>query len=353
MGDSAITDWRSMNDFALVEKNQTALGGVIQVEQQRAIQETQAAMIVAKRFPRDQNEAYTRIIKSCRRQTLAQNATYAYPKGGQMVTGPSIRLAEAIAQNWGNLQFGIRELSQDKGGSEVEAFAWDIETNTRQVKIFKVPHVRFTKKNGNKKLDDPREIYELVANQGARRLRACILGIIPGDIVEAAVNKCEETLRSGSETPIVDRIREMLIKFSDQGVTKEMIETRICHNSDTIIEQELISLGKIFNSLRDGMTRREEWFNSQDITKSADDINSKLSAVETTKKQEDTTTELDNAIIEDFNELWVNAKSECKLYAGEESGCEKTVNGYAKPTQEQMAKWVELSNEWIKNNAKA
>jgi len=50
------------------------------------------------------------------------------------------QLAEALAQAWGNMQFGVRELEQRKGESIIEAFAWDVETNTKQLKIFTVPH---------------------------------------------------------------------------------------------------------------------------------------------------------------------------------------------------------------------
>lgn len=235
-------------------------GEVANIESARAIQEVQASMIIAKKFPRDQMEAYTRIMKACERPSLAKDAMYAYPRGGQLITGPSIRLAEVLAQNWGNLNFGIRELSQENGWSEVEAFAWDIETNTKQIKTFKVPHIRYTKK-GTKNLTDPRDIYEHVANQGARRLRACILGVIPGDITEAAIQKCEQTLQGGDGKPIEDKIRGMLVKFKEIGVTKEMIEERIRHKVDTLIMPELIQLGKIYSSIRDGMAKRENFFN--------------------------------------------------------------------------------------------
>ena len=80
---------------------------------------------------------------------LAQSAVYSYARGGSSVTGPSIRLAEMLAQNWGNIQYGIRELSSENGESTVEAFAWDVETNTRQTKVFQVPHIRYTR-NGSK-----------------------------------------------------------------------------------------------------------------------------------------------------------------------------------------------------------
>ena len=137
---------------------------MVEVEQQRAISEVQGAIVLAKKFPRNQIECLDRILTACQRPGLAEQALYSYSKGGTEITGPSIRLAEAIAQNWSNLQFGIRELEQRNGESTVEAFAWDVETNVRQVKTFQVKHTRFTK-HGSYKLEDPREIYELTANQ--------------------------------------------------------------------------------------------------------------------------------------------------------------------------------------------
>ena len=147
----------------------------------REAQEVQAAVFMAKRFPRDENAAMSRIMRACERKGLAAKATYSYPKGGTNVTGPSIRLAEAIAQSWGNIQSGVVELSQQEGESTCMAYCWDIETNTRECKIFTVKH-QISTKNGMKVLTDPRDIYELVANQGARRKRACILNIIPSTV---------------------------------------------------------------------------------------------------------------------------------------------------------------------------
>lgn len=236
-------------------------GALVEIESARAIQEVQAAMIVAKKFRRNQNEAHTRIMKACERYSLADKATYAYPRGDITVKGPSIRLAEVIAQNWHNLHFGIRELSRSIGRSEAEAFAWDMETNTRQTKIFQVPHIRYSKKKGNVNLSDPRDIYENVANLGARRMRACILGLIPGDIVEDALAQCEKTVREGNKKkPLQDRIRIMLKSFSDIGVNQEMIEKRLDHATDTIIEDELIDLNNIGRSIMDNVSGREEWF---------------------------------------------------------------------------------------------
>lgn len=226
----------------------------------RQAQEVQAAMVIAKKFPRDEVESFNRILRACQRKRLAEGAMYEYPRGGTKVTGPSIRLAEAMAQNWGNIDFGILELEQKNGESQVMAYAWDLETNTRQTKVFSVPHMRGTKR-GNVPLTDPRDIYEMVANQGARRLRTCILGVIPGDVVDAAVEECQKTLVSGNTEPLIDRVRKGIKLFEDKfSVTKQMIEKYIGCKSEAFSENDMIRLNNIYRSLRDGMAKREDYF---------------------------------------------------------------------------------------------
>lgn len=225
----------------------------------RQAQEVQAAMVVAKRFPRDETASWARIMQSCQRKSLAERAMYEYPRGGENVTGPSIRLAEAMAQNWGNLDFGVVELEQKHGESTVMAYCWDLETNTRQTKIFTVPHIRQTRK-GAKVLTDPRDIYEMVANQGARRLRACILGIIPGDVVDAAVEQCNKTLQGGEE-PLVDRVRKMVSVFRDQmGVPQECLEQYIGCKAEAFTEQSIVRLRGVYNAIHEGRASREDYF---------------------------------------------------------------------------------------------
>ena len=156
-----------------------------------------------------------------------------------------------LAQNWGNIQYGIRELSSENGESTVEAFAWDVETNTRQTKVFQVPHIRYTR-NGSKKLTDPRDIYELVANNGARRLRACILGVIPGDVIDDAVNQCEKTIHASADTS-PEAVQKLVVAFEQFNVTKKDIEDYIQRRLDAITAANIVALRKIFTSLRDGM----------------------------------------------------------------------------------------------------
>lgn len=235
-------------------------GGMMEVAQSREAQEVQASMVIAKKFPRDEIVCQQRIKTACQRMQLAELAMYSYPRGGQTVTGPSIRLAEVLATSWGNIDFKISELEQKDGESVMMAVAWDLETNARSSRVFVVPHER--KANGQiKKLDDPRDIYEMTANQGARRLRACILAIIPIDVQEAAIAECEKTLKGDGKEPLKDRSARMVIAFKEEfNVPQESIEKRLGHRIDVISEQELVNLRKIFTSLRDNFAKRDDYF---------------------------------------------------------------------------------------------
>lgn len=239
------------------QPNSALAAGVIS----REASEVMGQVMMAKQFPRNIFQAEQRVMDTCKRPALAQVAMYRYPKGGTNVTGPSIRLAEAIAQNWGNLSYGIQELEQRNGESVAKAFCWDLETNVRQEKVFTVKHSIGLKGGKIKQLTDPRDVYEKVANDGARRLRACILGVIPGDIVDKAVQQCTDTLSGNSKGPLKDRVAKMLDGFKGTyRVTQEMIEAKFGYNADSFTEHDYVDLLNIANSLKDGMSKVEDWF---------------------------------------------------------------------------------------------
>lgn len=238
------------------------------VESQRAMQEVQAALVIAKKFPRNVRACIDRILNACTRPVLAEQAVYEFARGGQNITGPSIRLAETVAQHWGNLDFGFHELYRGTGEdgvtySEVRAFAWDMETNTRRQMQFRVRHWRDTK-SGGYKLNDERDIYELVANQAQRRVRACITAIVPGDVFEEAVNQCEATQRADAKND-KESVQKMLSAFEKLGVTRPQIETRIQRSIEAITPAQIVQLRKIHLSIKDSMSTTSDWFESAEI----------------------------------------------------------------------------------------
>lgn len=237
-------------------------GALVAIEQSRAVQEVQASLVIAKKFPRDLTKAFNSIIEACKRPSFAKIALYSYKRGGQTISDGSIRLAELMAQNFGNLDFGVRELEQEDGVSVCESFCFDKETNTRQTKTFHVQH-KFKANGAMKELTDNRDIYEYVANQGARRLRACIFGVIPFDFKEAAILQIRKTLANETASmPLVDKIREIVGIFKSHfQVTPEMLADYLGHKVEDCNVDEVVDLQGILNSLKDKATKREDWFN--------------------------------------------------------------------------------------------
>ena len=276
-----------VNEFKQVE---TPIEGtsLMASEAMKGVAEVQAAVMMAKRFPRDRFTAVNNILTDCARTGLAEGAVYAYPRGAQHVSGPSIRLAEAMARCWGNLDCGVRELSRDDDKSVCEAFAWDLETNTRFTRIFEVPHIRYSKEHGNRKMTDPRDIYEIIANNGARRLRACILEVIPGDVTENAVLKCKETLTKKGGKPLVDRIQAMIVSFAKFGISQEHIEKRLKHPAAVITEEELFELNSMGASIKDGIAKRGDFFDIFDSepTEKTSALKDKLATKKPTAKEQ-------------------------------------------------------------------
>ena len=224
--------------------------------------DTQARVFLAKNFPRDPIAASQRILNACQRIGLASAAIYTFQRGGSDISGPSIRLAEEIARQWGNIESGWKELKRDDKMATVLAYAWDQEVNTFKQIVFNVPLQRTKRRGGTRvteAITEERDVYELIANNAARRMRACLLALIPADVTESAVRQCQQTIVTQCEvTP--ERIAKMVEAFSEFGVTKDQIEKRIQRKLTAIAPAQFVKLIEIYNSIRDGISEPGDWF---------------------------------------------------------------------------------------------
>lgn len=204
------------------------------VEVSRAIAEVQAAVTVAKACPRDVAAAWAEMDQACRRLALANRAFYTVPNRG--TKKPSIHLAREMARIWGNNDCGVQELNRDdaRGVSEVLAFAWDQQANTRVRRQFLVPHQRMatdrqTKEKIRVDLFDLQDIYQMNQNIGARALRECIAAMLPAEFWQAAQERCSRTIEQGDGSPLPDRITAMVKVMGEMGVSVPQMEARLGH----------------------------------------------------------------------------------------------------------------------------
>jgi hypothetical protein len=182
------------------------------VEQARAVAEAQASVVVAQQAPRDLTRVWAQMREACSTRAVAERAFYSVPNRGN---GASVHLARELARIWGNLQYAVRELRRDDDAreSEIEAFAWDLQANTRVARTFQVPHMRM-KGRERQPLIDLSDIYANNQNTGARAVRECIFAVLPDAFVHEAQQICQQTLQgNGDGASAKDQIPAMVAAF--------------------------------------------------------------------------------------------------------------------------------------------
>lgn len=234
------------------------------IEQSRAIAEVQAAILVAQQCPRDMVGAWEQMKASCGRLSLASRAFYSVPNRG---TGPSVHLARELARIWGNIDYGVKELSRDDElfRSEVQAYAWDQQTNVRSSRSFIVPHARMAK-GERKALTDLGDIYLNNQNVGARAVRESIFTVLPADFVAEAQELCRATIQRGDGKPLPERVAAAVAVFGELGVTVAQLETRIGRKRGYWTPSDLADLTVLRSSLKRGELSIEEAFPTEPVT---------------------------------------------------------------------------------------
>lgn len=250
-----------------VQQPAAHIGQATAIELSRAEAEVKAAVFVAKQSPRNIEAAQADMRFVCRQFAVAEKAFFSYPKAKQIIKGPSIHLARELALIWGNMQHGTMELSRDValGQSEILAYAWDLERNSRSSQIFIAPHVMDTQK-GKKTLTDLRDIYENNSNLGARRLREAIFAVLPAWFVAEAVKLCQQTLDEGDGTPLEERIEEAVREYKAVGITLQQLEKKLGRPQVEWTDKDAGELQVLYQSVYRGEISRDEAFPPERIT---------------------------------------------------------------------------------------
>lgn len=228
-----------------------------------AMHEVQGAIIIARKFPRNEDAAYGKIIKSCERPAFAAVARYRFPRGGKIVEGLSIKAALELARAWGNIRYGLDILTEDDESRTIRGWAWDMESNVRTHFDDHFKKLVQRKVKGTSKTEwlvpDERDMRELNNRRGAICVRNAILNLIPPDFKFEAEETVKKTLRGDIAKDRGDHAKRIIRAFGTLNVSVEELELYLGHPVSHASDEEIANLRTIYQSIDDGNSAWAEY----------------------------------------------------------------------------------------------
>jgi hypothetical protein len=206
--------------------------------------------------------------RSCGSKALAERAFYSLPRAGGRVEGETVHLARELAGCWGNIDYGVRELRRDDeaGVSEMQAWAWDQETNVRSSRSFVVPHAIMAGKGADKKRKALTDLGDIANNNNsvaARAVRETIFTVLPTPFVVAAVDICNAVLRGEHPTnqqKPADAAEQVIAGFAGFGVTVGQLEAYVALPRSEWSPQTIGALRVLGGEIKRGEKRVDDEF---------------------------------------------------------------------------------------------
>lgn len=188
-------------------------------------------------------------------QEVAESCMYALPRGGKVIEGPSIRLAEIVLSAWGNLYVASRPFDVGDTHVTAQAVAFDVQKNSR---LAVEARRRITNKNGERFNDDMINVTMAAAQSIARR--NAIFGVVPraytDQVYQAAVK-----VAIGDAQTLIARRDKALAALIKMGATQERVLAAIKKPSvEDVGVGDLSVLFGYFNAIKDGQSTVDELF---------------------------------------------------------------------------------------------
>lgn len=231
----------------------------------------EARFILALQRPRDIDTVRVRLLKECKRPGFAQVARYSKPVGGQRIEGASIRFAEAALRLMGNVLPETSVIYDDNQKRIVRVSVTDLETNltySSDVSVEKTVERSNLKDGqvplGSRKNSYGKTVYLLPATEDdiankvnanvSKALRGHALRILPGDILEEAMELCIKTLNSEAAADPDRERKKIADAFASLRVMPNHLAEYLGHTIDTCAPAELVELRALYQAIKDGET---------------------------------------------------------------------------------------------------
>lgn len=223
--------------------------------------EVDQQIATARALPRSIKRAVDQILTlATLDEESAQECVYALPRGGKPIRGPSIRLAEIIASQWGNCRVGARVVHVDRKEKYVEAEGvfHDLETNVATTARVRR---RLSDKSGRLLNDDMIVVTGNAACAIAKR--NAILGAVP-KAVWARAYVAVESVIAGDVKTLTERRDRVMKGFAAFGAKPEQVFAVLgIGGMDDVAVHHMPVLVGMVSALKSGESTVEEMFKPQ------------------------------------------------------------------------------------------
>lgn len=172
----------------------------------------------AKAFPRSPKMFIDAAISMATlSEEIAASCSYALPRGGKSLEGPSVRLAEIVCATYGNIRSAARVISNDGKTITAQGICHDLETNNSiSVEVKR----RITGRDGKTFNED----MQVVTGNAACAIafRNAVFKVVPSALVNVVYEEARKVAR-GTAATLVSRRDNAVAYFKSLGVTEKQI----------------------------------------------------------------------------------------------------------------------------------
>jgi hypothetical protein len=219
----------------------------------------------AKKFPRTLKKVQQTCIDIvCMDDTgeVAASCSYALPRAGKTISGPSVHLARIIAQQFGNIRVDakIKQILYKEMQIVSEAVCFDLETNYAcKVEVRK----SIRDKQGHIYNNDMIAVTGNAANSIA--FRNAVFNVVPRSITDSVVRAAKDKITADIKNEAeLTKIRKKIIdsfKATYNVPEDKLLKAIGLTESKQITKDRIPDLRAMFQSLKDGDMTVEEMFN--------------------------------------------------------------------------------------------
>jgi hypothetical protein len=186
---------------------------------------------------------------------VAESCLYSVPRGGKMIAGPSVRLAEICASSYGNLHVGARVIDIESDCVVSQGVAWDLEKNLRvSVEVRR----KILDRNGRRFNED---MIIVTGNAAASiALRNAIFRVVPRALVDQVYLKAKQVATGDAQTMDARRV-EWMERLQKMGIAQDRVLGALgCAGLPDIDFDKLAVLIGLANAVRNGDKSADEAF---------------------------------------------------------------------------------------------